>query len=183
MTNLPCSVIADHISLSAQPSKTILIDAFAGVGGNTIAFAQTGRWDRIFAIENDEATLKCAKHNAKVYGVEKKIWWIRGDCFTALKKQLKALGKQAVIFGSPPWGGPGYRENAVFSLSTMQPYSLQKLYTDFSRVSKEIVLYLPRTSDLNEIAEFAEGEKRIPVSHYCMRGASKVSHFITQQPK
>lgn len=94
-----------------------------------------------------------------------------------IKKQYKTLGKQAVIFGSPPWGGPGYSEDDVFSLSTMQPYGLGKLYNDFSKITKEIVLYLPRTSDLNQIAELAEEEKQVPVTHYCMKGASKVRAY------
>lgn len=169
------SIVAAHIAEAAPAHKTILVDAFAGVGGNAIAFARSGRWDRIFAIEKDDATLKCAKHNAYVYGVEKKIWWIKGDCFDVMKKQLKTLGKQVVIFGSPPWGGPGYRSDDVFNLETMQPYSLRKLYNDFRKISKEVVLYLPRTSDLNEVAELAEDGEQVPVTHYCMHGASKVN--------
>lgn len=109
--------------------------------------------------------------------MEKKIWWVKGDCFDVMKKQYKTLGKQAVIFGSPPWGGPGYREDDVFKLATMQPYGLRKLYDDCSKITKDIVLYLPRTSDLNEIADLAEEEKQIPVTHYCMKGASKVRWY------
>lgn len=86
-------------------SKTVLIDAFAGVGGNAIAFALSGRWEKIFAIEQDAQTLACGKHNAAVYGVENRIWWIQGDCFEVLKKRLKPMMKTAVIFASPPWGG------------------------------------------------------------------------------
>ena len=82
-----------------------MIDAFAGAGGNTIAFALSGRWNQIFAIEKDPKALACAKHNAEVYGVAKKIWWIEGDSFTVLPKRLKQSAKNAVIFGSPPWGG------------------------------------------------------------------------------
>ena len=82
-----------------------MIDAFAGAGGNTIAFALSGRWNQIFAIEKDPKALACAKHNAEVYGVAKKIWWIEGDSFTVLPKRLKQSAKNAVVFGSPPWGG------------------------------------------------------------------------------
>lgn len=96
--------VAEHIA-SAQSSKTVLVDAFAGAGGNTIAFALSGRWKQIFAIEKDSKVLACAKHNAEVYGVSKKIWWIQGDIFQVIQKQLKAVKKTAVIFGSPPWGG------------------------------------------------------------------------------
>lgn len=99
------SVVASHVAESAPAEKTILIDAFAGLGGNTIAFARSGRWERIFAIEKDPQTLACAKHNAEIYGVSKKIWWIEGDCTQIIKKRFTGMAKTAVIFASPPWGG------------------------------------------------------------------------------
>ena len=98
------SKIATHIAEAAPENKTVIVDAFAGIGGNAIAFARQGRWDRVFAIEKDAATLKCAKHNAKIYGVESKIIWIQGDCFDVMKKRFKGMGN-VVIFASPPWGG------------------------------------------------------------------------------
>jgi tRNA G37 N-methylase Trm5 len=90
---------------SAPAGRSILVDAFAGAGGNTIAFALTGKWRRIYAIEKNPAVLKCAKHNAKIYGVEDKITWFEGDCFEILKNQLKDLAPYGVVFASPPWGG------------------------------------------------------------------------------
>lgn len=100
-----CSKIAEHMSNSAPKGKSVLIDTFAGVGGNTIAFARSGYWKRVYAIEKDPAALKCAKRNAEVYGVEDKITWFEGDCFEILKNQLKGLAPFSVIFASPPWGG------------------------------------------------------------------------------
>jgi tRNA G37 N-methylase Trm5 len=98
--------IAEHLAKILPPEKTILIDAFAGAGGNSIAFALSGRFKQIFAIEKDPEVLKCAKHNAEIYGVKKgKIWWVNGDCFDILPKRYKNSGKDAVIFASPPWGG------------------------------------------------------------------------------
>lgn len=82
-----------------------MIDAFAGAGGNTIAFALTGRWKRVYAIEKDPAVLACARHNAEVYDVQNLISWYEGDCFELLQKELVQLGEYAVIFASPPWGG------------------------------------------------------------------------------
>ncbi|KAI9834938.1 MAG: hypothetical protein M1819_002661 [Sarea resinae] len=165
--------IAEHIAASAPPEKKIIIDAFAGVGANAIAFAQSGRWERVFAVEKDPEVLKCAKHNADIYGVANKIWWIEGDCFDVLKKRLAALGKESVIFASPPWGGPGYSSDEVFCLSTMQPYSLQHIHGSLSKISKDLVLYLPRTSDLRQLAMMVPDGKTAPVVHYCMDGASK----------
>ena len=107
--------VAEHVA-TAPKSKTAIIDAFAGAGGNTIAFALSGRWNQVIACEKDPKVLACAKHNAQVYGVSKRIHWIEGDVFEALRKRLKALAKTAVIFGSPPWGGmSGVHQLMLFS--------------------------------------------------------------------
>ncbi len=97
--------IARHISEAAATEKVFLIDCFAGVGGNTIAFAQSDRWKRVYAIEKDPAALACAQHNAEIYGVRDKISWYQGDCFDIIRKDLADLGEHGIIFASPPWGG------------------------------------------------------------------------------
>jgi len=119
--NFSYSKIAEHISKAAPSSKTVLIDTFGGVGGNAIAFAASGRWDRIFAIEQDPQKIKCAKHNAEIYGVAGKIWWIQGDCFEMLKKRFSKMG-EAVIFASPPWGG-------MFHYSPIEPLTRTNILT------------------------------------------------------
>jgi hypothetical protein len=70
--------------------------------------------------------------------------------------------------------GTEYSNEDVFDLSRMKPYNLEKLYNSFSTISKHVVLYLPRTSDLNQIAKYAPEDKKAEVAHYCMMGASKV---------
>ena len=57
----------------------------------------------MFAIEKDPKTLKCAKHNAEIYGVANKIFWLSGDCFEAISRFVGQ--KNTIIFASPPWGG------------------------------------------------------------------------------
>ncbi|KAL8652315.1 MAG: hypothetical protein Q9210_002754 [Variospora velana] len=173
--------VAEHISSAAHASKAILIDCFAGVGGNTIAFARSGRWKRVYAIEKDEAIIFCGKHNAKLYGVDQYISWFHGDCFDILRNDLSPLGPYSVIFASPPWGGrfqpqglgPGYRTDPVFDLTTMQPYSLDKLLEPFRQITPEIVLFLPRTADLYQLAKQNDTRAKVKAIHYCMAGASK----------
>ena len=99
------SKIAEHLAESTPEDKAILIDAFAGAGGNTVAFAKSGRWKRVYAIEKDPQVLACAKHNAEVYGVHDQISWYGGDCFEIIKNELAELGQYGVVFASPPWGG------------------------------------------------------------------------------
>ncbi|KAH5214968.1 trimethylguanosine synthase [Parastagonospora nodorum] len=164
--------IAAHIAESVPSSKSIIVDAFAGVGGNAIALARSGRWERVFAIEKDEKTMKCAKHNAEVYGVASKIFWLTGDCFKAIQRFKGS--NEVVIFASPPWGGVEYGSEDVFDLTSMQPYNLEKLYKSFTKYTDEVVLYLPRNSDLNQIARYAKDEKKkLEVAHYAIMGASK----------
>lgn len=184
------SRIAEDVATAPQ-EKNILIDAFAGTGGNTIAFALSGRWNQIFAVEKDEATLNCAKHNAEIYGVSRKITWIHGDVFEALQRRLKFVAKKAVIFGSPPWGGqytystsrlaermltcvgPDYSYYDIFDLDLMEPYTLDDMHTAFTKVASHAVLYLPRQSDIRQLARHADESRKLKVRHYCANLNSK----------
>ena len=55
----------------------------------------------------------------------------------------------------------------------MIPYSLNKLYGEFSTFTDHMALYLPRTSDLRQLARMVKDDQQILVMHYCMDGASK----------
>ncbi|KAK8048887.1 Trimethylguanosine synthase [Apiospora phragmitis] len=206
--------IAQDIGQIVSSDKTTLVDLFAGVGANTIAFAQSGIWDRIIAVERDAATLACAQHNAELYEVGQYIEWVHGDSFEVLeyltspsapsssssptthndnaaaattspepasKKRKKSsfddtLKKvdvsKTALFGSPPWGGPGYTTDAIFDLSGMEPYNLEKMHVAYRRMDH--ALYLPRTSDLRQIARLVPSNgPKIEVVQYCVKGASK----------
>jgi hypothetical protein len=65
----------------------------------------------------------------------------------------------------------------VFDLSVMQPYNLDYMLREFSKITKEIAAYLPRNSDLEQIANYRLGNQNLPIIHYCMRGASKVCYI------
>ena len=112
--------IAQHVAVMTPGDKSILIDAFCGAGGNTIAFALSDRWKRVYAIEKDPATLKCARRNAEIYGVKDKITWFLGDCFELLGNTEKAVrglrelaAEYGIVFGSPPWGGRMFPDGEI----------------------------------------------------------------------
>jgi trimethylguanosine synthase len=145
---------------------------FAGAGGNTIAFALSGRWSKVIGIEKDPSVIACAEHNAAIYGVADQITWINDDCFSYFTTQSSLIdASKTVIFASPPWGGPGYTSDEVFNLNTMYPYSAKKIH-DVCK-SMDAAIYLPRTSDLRQIARLAPEGKKVEVVQYCMEGASK----------
>ncbi|KAM3427521.1 hypothetical protein MY4824_009385 [Beauveria thailandica] len=167
---------------SVPKKKKILIDLFCGAGGNTIAFALTERWDRIISIERDAATLACAQNNVNVYEIDDSyVTWVHGDSFaflktlfsnpSALHPDLRIDLDATILFASPPWGGPGYSTDQVFNLDNMQPYSITDLHEAYRPLDH--VLFLPRTSDLRQLARLAPKDEKIDIVQMCLEGASK----------
>ncbi len=76
-----------------------VVDATCGAGGNSIGFARAGC--RVVAIERDAGRLADARHNARIYGVEREITFVRGD---ALEVVQSRADPEAVLFLDPPWG-------------------------------------------------------------------------------
>jgi len=68
----------------------------------------------VIAIDISEEKIRCARHNAAVYGVQDRIEFIVGDYL-----QLAPTLKADVVFLSPPWGGPNYLQADVFDIETM----------------------------------------------------------------
>ncbi|RMZ80878.1 hypothetical protein DV737_g2751, partial [Chaetothyriales sp. CBS 132003] len=163
--------IAQHVFAAKPTDRSIICDVMCGVGGNAIAFAKSGKWKRVYAIEQDPATLRCARHNAEVYGVAHLITFFQGDCFEILgdgegKVEVlqQVLERFGVIFASPPWGGPGYHVDDIFDLDTMLPYSIGDIFGRLSKVTKHVVLYLPRNSNLEQISRYVDDEDKAQVT-------------------
>ncbi len=116
--------------------------------------------------------IACAQHNATIYGIQDHITWVKDDSFAYLQSHSSEIqSSRTVIFASPPWGGPGYTTDQVFDLSNMQPYSIKQIH-DACR-GMDSALYLPRTSDLRQIARLVPEGGKAEVLQYCMQGASK----------
>jgi trimethylguanosine synthase len=166
------SRVADDLAAFASPERTTVIDIFGGVGGNSIAFARSSRWNKVIAVEKDPSVIACAQVNADIYGVADQITFVNDDCFSYLSSASSGIDpSMTVIFASPPWGGPSYSADGVFDLSKMSPYSAQNIWNACKGM--DCALYLPRTSDLRQIAKFAPEGKKLDVTQYCMEGASK----------
>ncbi|XP_059636362.1 uncharacterized protein LOC132278563 isoform X2 [Cornus florida] len=127
----------------------IIVDCFAGVGGNAIQFAQ--RSNHVIAIDIDPKKIDYAQHNAAIYGVDDRIEFIRGDSFL-LAPKLKA----DTVFLSPPWGGPGYAKVTTYDIKTMlKPHDGYFLFNVAKGIASRIVMFLPRNIDLNQLAELS----------------------------
>ncbi|CAE7084907.1 unnamed protein product [Rhizoctonia solani] len=142
-----------------------VIDAFCGVGGNAIAFAQT--CERVIALDISPTRLAIARHNAVIYGVADRIEFILGD-YVSFARSLASLGRHVdVVFLSPPWGGPSYisgatdtstptdpndAQSSVYKLDNLLPISGAELFTISHKVSRNVAMYLPRNTDVGEIS-------------------------------
>lgn len=78
--------------------------------------------------------------------------------YATVQESLESLeklraGKFDCIFGSPPWGGPEYMNDEIYNLDNLLPYTLEKLLRVFLQFTDEIVLFLPRNSDLDQIKD------------------------------
>ncbi|ETN57766.1 prip interacting protein, pimt [Anopheles darlingi] len=131
----------------------LIVDAFCGCGGNTIQFAFTCQ--KVIAIDIDPRKIEMAKHNAAVYGVADRIEFITGDFV-----QLAAAGggrlKADTVFLSPPWGGPSYMKDEVYDLEqSLLPVPASDLMRAAQQVSNNVVLYLPRNSNTQQLTMLA----------------------------
>ncbi|KAI0825643.1 RNA cap guanine-N2 methyltransferase-domain-containing protein [Irpex lacteus] len=144
-----------------------ILDAFCGVGGNAIAFAQT--CERVIAIDTSPTRLALARHNAAIYGVEDRIEFIQADYLEFARSYLSnpVQHKIDVVFLSPPWGGPEYisgdnltsREgdqrnmHPEFSLASIKPIHGTELFTLTRQITRNVAYFLPRNTNLQEISD------------------------------
>ena len=49
----------------------------------------------------------------------------------------------------------------------------------FSPLTEDVVLYLPRTSNLRQMVKYVPSNRKMTIIHYCMEGASKVHHLLS----
>ncbi|XP_042353817.1 trimethylguanosine synthase [Plectropomus leopardus] len=151
--------IAEHIALKVEhsfPDSQLVIDAFCGVGGNAIQFALTGK--RVLAIDIDPVRLDLARHNAEVYSVADRIDFLQGD-FLQLAPRLRG----DVVFLSPPWGGPDYVTAEVFDIKTMMQPDGFEIFRLTKLISDNIVYFLPRNADMDQVASLAGPGGRVEV--------------------
>ncbi|KAM9322314.1 trimethylguanosine synthase [Pholidichthys leucotaenia] len=161
--------IAEHIALRVHSSfskSVLIIDAFCGVGGNAIQFALTGK--RVLAIDIDAQRLDMARHNAAVYNVSDQIDFLQGD-FLQLAPHLRA----DVVFLSPPWGGPDYLTAEVFDIKTMMELDGFKIFGLAKLISDNIVYFLPRNADMDQIASLAGPGGKVEVEQNLLNNKLK----------
>jgi trimethylguanosine synthase len=167
-------VVAEHVARRVRGAGArVVLDAFCGCGGNAIAFARSGLF--VLSIDIDPAKVRCARHNAQVYGVEDRIEFIVGDS-SAVLSGLIARGVPGIVDAvclAPPWGGPDYLSAPVFDLETMLCCPLngpQWLALAF-KLTSNVVMLVPRTVRASQLVAMARAGQQ---AHGTGEGDSRV---------
>ena len=139
--------IAAKIAKTCEDADLVL-DAFAGAGGNVIQFAKNSS---VIAVDIDPHKLELLKNNSKVYQVEHKVQCLEGD-FLEVGKTLESID---VVFMSPPWGGPEYCRAYSFDLKGITP-SIYKVASVCSELTRNLIIYFPRNINPSQVFELLE---------------------------
>ncbi|KAK9069575.1 hypothetical protein SSX86_011479 [Deinandra increscens subsp. villosa] len=126
----------------------VVVDCFAGMGGNSIQFAALGY--HVVAIDIDPKKVEMALNNTKIYGVDNYIDFIVGDFL-----QLAPCLKGNVAFLSPPWGGPSYKKTENFTLDLLKPVDGHTLFQVAQTITPNIIMFLPRNVDVCQVEELS----------------------------
>lgn len=163
------------------PDSSVILDLFCGGGGNSVQFAKY--FDKVICIDINPVNLKCTEHNTGVYGKNRqrklelyRCNWsysteyylnnnykndkdIEEETIKEIKTTVSVFenlieSKIDIAFASPPWGGPDYSAEEVFDLQkSLYPLSLEELLKGLFKISNNVILFLPRNSDINQIQD------------------------------
>ncbi|KAI6651691.1 hypothetical protein LOD99_4939 [Oopsacas minuta] len=156
--------IGEHIAERCRCD--VIVDAFCGVGSNSIQFAKT--CERVIAIDIDPIKIKYAKHNAEIYNVSDRIEFILGDFFMIMPL-LKAID---VVFLSPPWGGPKYLNASLFDLSYI-PLGGYEIFELSSTTTPNIAYYVPRNVNVDQMVKLGGPGSNVEIEQHFLNGKLK----------
>ena len=157
--------ISDYISsiISDSLNSTIL-DGFCGCGGNIISFSKN--FKKVFANDLFESKINMTKNNTKIYDCPDNIKYYNTDYFDLNINNEKI----DYVFLSPPWGGPEYKNDETYSMKKWINPDVEKIIEKSLSFSKNIIFYLPRSTDLVELANL--------LSKYDKEGIQSVDNTI-----
>ena len=122
--------------------KTI-VDATAGIGGNTISFSKN--FSKVYSIEMDKNRFNILENNINIFNLNN-VKLINGNCINYLDK-IEA----DVWFFDPPWGGPEYKLSKKINIR-IGSLSIKEIINKLN--NKLVVFKLPYNFNLDLIIDF-----------------------------
>jgi trimethylguanosine synthase len=163
--------LAVHHAARCAPSPGVVVDAFAGCGGNAVRLAARPGL-HVIAVDTHAGRLGAAAHNARVVlgggaasGAAARLECAAADFF-AVAPSLAA----DAVFLSPPWGGPAYKAGgAPFDVEPdlggcgvgLAAMLAAAAAAHAAGAPLRVAAFLPRTARLDQIA--AAAPRGVPV--------------------
>jgi trimethylguanosine synthase len=176
-----CTVKPERCALDIARSLQgrVVLDAFAGVGGMSIALARVGK--RVIAVDTNINRLTRAKQNAVIYGVESHINFIHGDvCEVSRHMQYDSM------YIDPPWGGPSYMRRPEFSFLDFEidgGHKVQDLLQRALLRDLNVAMSLPLNFDIQQfnslIQELNRQGERDRAITFKWHNAESAARFLT----
>ena len=89
-----------------------IIDAFAGIGGDTIYFSKY--YNQIHSIEKNNIHFEVLSNNVNVLDLEN-VKLYNGNFMDIIKKN-NLIDSKYILYMDPPWGGPEYKKHKYIDL-------------------------------------------------------------------
>jgi len=136
--------------MKKEPKELTITDATAGVGGDTLCFAQ--RFNNVNAVELDSLHCSIVAHNLLAYKKRKKVNLICANYVDVVGLYKPWPGTpitQNVIYFDPPWGGPKYktRNTVILKLDNI-PLSQIIWHILFRSLANYIFIKAPKNVNL-----------------------------------
>jgi trimethylguanosine synthase len=108
---------------------------------------------KCIAVDNDEQKVMHCLHNAEIYNCKDNIRGITTDFLNIKPSDIPEFvaEEKKAIFLSPNWGGHVYNEIQSYSVDCVFPPIRETMKC--LKLSQNIILYLPRNSDIKELVE------------------------------
>lgn len=159
--------VAQRCSARSCERLGVLLDCFCGCGGNLVHLTAVA--SHTIAVDIDCSKLEAARRNLAVYGVPPQdVDMICANAYDILRVLsapsapglLSEPGKDSrpvdVVILAPPWGGPGYLQEAFFDLRTMVTSGDGiELALCAWQSCRNIVYLLPRNTRKSQLRELA----------------------------
>ena len=139
---------ADYISnliKSEIGKESTIVDATAGIGGNTISFAKN--FSHVISIELSNSRFELLSNNIQMYQLSN-VTLINANCLDNLQCECDGY------FFDPPWGGPDYKYSHETKIK-LGEYTLEEVVYKVKNINDKLIfIKLPFNYDLSEFKKF-----------------------------
>ena len=126
-------------------SNINILDATAGIGGNTISFSKY--FKNVVSIELSQSRFELLTNNINVYKINN-VSLINDDCLNHL------AGNYNAYYFDPPWGGPNYKYIKETKIK-LGDHTLEEVVYKIKNLNNKIIfIKLPFNYNLNEFNKF-----------------------------